>query len=393
MWGQNIYQMGIALFKELFIKNFKGFKRLHIRYTPGINIIYGKRCSGKTSLVDALLFLQLYSYYYGSFVKSRYITDPSIYSHMGETEFYIMAKLQFGEDSYYFRVDVDVEKPVYRETYIIGDTVFTYRSDGRLSIKDVRKSRYVPKNYQTPGESIWEQIGKWRIILSNLPWRSLGHLVSIEASYWGGITEAIKHVPEIISRVLVYRIELKDKKLLNEVKMRLKKLFESVFITHRYLREIAVLKYIDLKNAIGPSKHVSRIFDPYASNFPWIYLLLIRRGYSDIIHEYLKKLGLKLKVSVGSTIDNRYYLVSTAKSKAIYLLNMPTSLVKILVLVSALLYSNGVVIIDDFDEYLDNTVAEKLLEIYSERAKQAILTTRSEGLKGNNIISLEEYGS
>ncbi len=357
-------------------------------FKQGINVIHGRGCSGKTSIIDAFLFLQLYSYYYGSTIKNRILTDPTLYSYMGETEFSIMTGLKINDNEYFFRIDVDTEKPEYVESYIIRDTVFTYRPIGRLSIKDARRSKYIPPGYNAPRDTLWDRIGKWRLVISNLPWNSLGHLVSVESSYWGGIDEAIKHVPEIISRILASKIRLSDRELLTEIRIRLKELFTYVFITHRFLRGIVVLKYIDYKNAVGPSKHVSRIFDPYASNFPWIYLSLIKNGKSDEISRYLRNMGYDYNVSIGSTIDNRYYLILTQKNKALYLFNLPTSLIKTLIILSTIFYSNGVVVIDDFEEFLDEKEINQLLEIFRRNTIQLIATSRSGRIKGEHIIHL-----
>lgn len=311
--------------------------------------------------------------------------------HEAKNKFAIIVKLLLSAKPVYYRLDGDAEKMTYKETFIFGDTVFTYDS-GMLRIKDARRSKYTPHDPSMIKESIWDQLKTWKIILAGLPWKSFPHLVTIEASLWGGIVEAEKNVPEILARVLIGKIELPGKELRIKFFKKLKDLFRLVFTTHRFLRRIVILKNIDYKNAIGPSKHVSMLFDPYASNFPWIYLQLLRQGKSIIIRDGLKYLGLDdLTFMVGSTIDNRYYIYVKEKDRAIYSTRLATSTIKLLVCLSALAFSNGVVLIDDFDEHMDEDVSRRLLDYLARASKQLIITTRREiniDRKNTNIVYL-----
>ncbi len=367
------------MFGGIRIINFRGFTDKEFKFSPGLNIIYGKSRSGKTTIIDAFLFLQLFSYFYGSLYEAHpLLSDPTVLVHGDKKKFAITVKLLLSGKPVYYRLDGNTEKMIYKESFIFDDTVFTYDS-GMLRIKDARKSKYTPYDPSIIKESIWDKLKTWKITLAGLPWKSFPHLVTVEASHWGGIVEAEKNVPEILARVLIGKIELPDKELRIKFFKKLKELFRLVFTTHHFLRKIVVLKYIDYKNAIGPSKYVSMLFDPYASNFPWIYLQLLRQGKGIIIRDGLRYLGIDdLTFMVGSTIDNRYYIYVKEKNKAIYSTRLATSTIKLLIYLSALAFSNGVVLIDDFDEHMDEDVSRKLLDYLARASRQLIITTRRE---------------
>ncbi len=382
------------MIRELIIENFRGFKEFMVGFNKGLNIIHGGNCRGKSSIIDSILFLQMYSYYAGNPHEHHpVIADPSILVHAGEKEFYIALKLYHeGIGDVYYRIDADTEEIMYTESFIIDDTVYTY-SGGILRIKDARRSRYTPKTFKIHGETLWDRIGKWKIKVSGLPWRNTSHLVSVETSHWGGIIEAAENVPEILSRIISARLITSGREVAENLRLRLRKFFKTVFLTHYFLRRMVVLKNIDYKNAIGPSKHLTLIMDPYASNFPWILLNAIRMGHGPGINKDMHELGYKgREFSVASTIDNRYYLLMTINGKAVYTTRLPLSLVKTLVYVTAARFSNGHVLIDDFDDHLDEDSSIRLLKVLRRNTNQLIITTRRRHVAGKvegKIISLD----
>ncbi len=370
--------MGVGMIKELIIENFRGFKEYMIEFDKGLNVIHGGNCKGKSSIIDSILFLQMYSYYAGNPHEHHpVITDPSVLVRAGEKEFCVALKLYHeGVGDVYYRIDVDTEGIMYTESFIIDDTVYTY-SGGVLRIKDARRSRYTPKTHEIPGETLWDRINKWKIKVAGLPWRNTSHLVSVETSHWGGIVEAAENVPEILSRIISARLIISGREVAENLRLRLRRFFKTVFLTHYFLRRMVVLKNIDYKNAIGPSKHLTLIMDPYASNFPWILLNAIRMGHGPSIRKDMEELGYKgREFSVASTIDNRYYLLMTVNGRAVYTTRLPLSLVKTLVYVTAARFSNGHLLIDDFDDHLDEDSSIKLLNVLKQNTNQLIVATR-----------------
>ncbi len=103
--------MGVGMIKELIIENFRGFKEYMVEFDKGLNIIHGGNCKGKSSIIDSILFLQMYSYYAGNPHEHHpVITDPSILVRAGEKEFYVALKLYHeGIVDIYYRIDVDTE--------------------------------------------------------------------------------------------------------------------------------------------------------------------------------------------------------------------------------------------------------------------------------------------
>ncbi len=381
------------MYKEVFIRNFRGFKEKRLELKPGLNIVFGDNCTGKSSLVDSILFLQQYSYYAGNpHIHHPLIADPSTQVLAGEKEFTVAVRMSLaGIGDIYYRLDVETEHIMYTESFIIGDTVYTY-SDGSLRIKNARRSRYTPEGYRFEGESIWDKLGVWRIKVGGLPWRNTAHLVSIETSHWGGIVEATRNVPEILSRIISARMGPETRVMTGGIRRRLRDFFKTIFLAHNFLRGTVIIKGIDFKNAIGPSKHLSMIMNPYASNFPWIFLNALRMGHGEAIRRDMEALGYTdREFSVASTIDNRFYLLMTMKGRAVYSTRLPYSLVKALIYVVASHFSNRYMIIDDYDEYLDEESSRRILERIRGNTDQLILTTRRKHLLGldGHVITLK----
>jgi hypothetical protein len=377
------------LISKLHLIGFKGIRNRTFNLQTGINIIHGGSCTGKSSIIDALHLLQLYSYYAASPYETHItLSDPSSYVYHGEDGFTIIMGMDTGRGSgSIYRLDYDRKLMQYTETYIINDTVYTY-SGGRLRIKDARISRYTPKWYEfEPGE-FWDKIGKWKITIRGLPWRNTPHLVAIEMGHWGGIEEATRNVPLILARVISGKIALEDRNLAKMLRGKIRVFFQTVFQTHSFLRGMAILKHIDYKNALGPSKHLSQMIDPYGSNFPWIYLNALRLGLGEKIKNTMRSLGFDKDYAVESTIDNRYYIVLIDRQGKVYFRTIPYSISKALIITVSLYYSNGVLAIDDFDEYLEPELAERLLEILGREGKQVIATSRRLRSGNANIIEL-----
>ncbi len=289
----------------------------------------------------------------------------------------------------YLRITYNKTTNNFREDYVVDNTLYVIEN-GVLRIKDVRKARSKPIDYpETIRETPWDKLGVSRIVIGKLPWRTLSRMVSVETVYWGGFRLAKTHVPIILGKILSSRIDdrigVEDKKVITRI---LGELFKYVFDVYEYISSTNIVKSINFKNVCGPSRFRGRIVDPFASNIPWIYLLLEESNRGEYVRECLEASGFKgIDISVGKTIDNKYYLNIRVKGIHISPHSLPYSLVKTLTVCVVSHYSNGTIVMDDFDEFLDRYIVGNLIDYLVGLNKQFILTTRRKPREDLGIFS------
>jgi hypothetical protein len=362
-----------------------------------VNIIYGKPFSGKTSLVDAFLFLKKYSSIATQkieYISEYWSIDDILYSN--HKIFAIMIRTSNDREGY-LRIIYNKTTNSFREDYIVSNTLYVIEN-GVLRIKDIRKARSKPIDYpETIGKTPWDKLSVYKIIIGKLPWRTLSRMVSVETVYWGGFKLAKTHVPVILGKILSSRINdkvsIEDKKVVTEI---LGELFRYVFDVYEYISLTNIIKSINFKNVCGPSRFRGRAVDPFASNIPWIYLLLEESNREGYVRECLEASGFKdVDISVAKTIDNKYYLNVRINGVHVSPHSLPYSLIKTLTICVVSHYSSGSIVIDDFDEFLNREIVNALIDYLIELNKQFILTTRREprgdlGISGDkvNIINM-----
>ncbi len=368
--------------KELFIKNYRGIDKKRLVFKENINILYGANRSGKTSIVDSLLFLQ------------RYLMNPShtlehllniwfgeAIAHGRSREFSIFVKTIDREEGLegFFGLRVDVDKNRVREIYIVEDTVFSIEN-GVLEASDLKNFKEKSLGLVPRDESIWDVIGKKKITIARLPWRTVAGLISSEIIYYGFETAYTK-TPDILSKILVSRLtdfSEEAKKLFGE---RLVMFLRYAFKTLYHVKRSVIVKYIDYKNAVGPSKFRGHIIDPHFSNLPWIIYTMYERDMTKELIDCLRGVGIPLSMfGVEKTVDQRYYIVLETSGREIMRDGIPASMVKLLSLCTASCYSRGFIVFDDYDEYIDPSIVGQLLGILRDTGKQYIFTTRRKPL-------------
>ncbi|OYT39202.1 MAG: hypothetical protein B6U89_04480 [Desulfurococcales archaeon ex4484_58] len=362
---------------ELYVKNFRGISEKKLLFHEGINIIRGPSSSGKTSLVDSLLFLQRFSLNPTltlEYLLNVWFGEAIVYRKAKEFE--IMIQTIEGEQRSYFGLRVNISRDKIREFYIVKDTYFIV-DGGDLYAQDIRAVKKKPANYSYEETNIWDQIPirSHKLAFTKLPWKTIAGMISHEASYYG-YDVALEKAPYVLSRVLVSKTDLSGEAR-NLMINRLIDLFKYAFKLHRLFRRSVIIKSIDFKNAVGPTKLRGYVVDPHFSNLPWIIYTLHEKGSIDELFDCLNKIGVNESLSgVSKTVDQRYYLIINSGGREIVREGIPTNFIKLLTICTAACYSKKLIVIDDFDEFLDENLVHALLKTLLTFNKQFILTTR-----------------
>ncbi len=381
---------------ELYISSFKGIQSKTLSLTPGINVIRGGKCSGKTSIVDSLLFIQRYSLTpTRSLEYLLNIWFGVSVAHGRSRSFEIMVHTRGSGESEngYYGLKADTGHNIIEEFYVVGDTSLIVRQDA-LEITSTYLFNRELAEREGIREDVWDRIRKRRLKISGLPWKTVASMVSSEVIHYG-FDVAYKKVPQAVSALLVERmVDLsgEEKQL---VKNRLVQILRYAFKVVRFFRRSVIVKNIDYKNAVGPSKIRGLTIDPHFSNLPWIiYRLYESRRVGDLL-SCLESIGLNDTLhGVEKTIDQRYYLVVVSGRREVMRDGISTSFVKATAICTALHYADDLVVFDDFDEYLDDDLVHSLLKIMGGSGKQVLLTTRRKLIVGGvnriNIIDLHK---
>jgi len=362
--------------RRLYIKSFRGIEEKLLEFGDNVNIVYGAGRSGKTSIVDALLFLQRYS-----LSPSQYL-DPLLNIWFGEAvvhgkagKFQIMINTLDKELQGFFGIEVDTQHNRVVEQYIVDDTLFAVK-DGVLEAEDPRLLKLKLFEHETGGKSFWDKMDRGIIPITKLPWKTIADLVSIETAFYG-IETAFEKVPDILSDAMIPRLRGVDDEGKKELTARVRKFFKYAFKLHYMLRRSVIVRYIDYKNAVGPSKIRGHAVDPHFSNLPWILYNIFEKDLTHKLSDCLRSIGLHdLVIGVEKTIDQRYYLTINVKGKDIVRDGIPVSIVKLLSLCVASCYASNLIVFDDYDEYLNVEDIAKVFSTIIPMNKQYILTSR-----------------
>ncbi len=367
---------------RLYIEGFRGIDKRQIELNPGLNILRGRRCSGKTSVVDSLLFLQRFSISPSRSLENllhTWFTYAVV--HRSGNKFTVAIETN-GEDEEkgVFGLTGDVKENSINEFYVVKDTIVSMKMDS-MEISSIFLSRasFLEEVKSRLGENIWSRISKKRIKYKRVPWKTIAGLVWSEITHYG-FEIAYKKIPEAIATILVNRAVDLSKEERETLKPRLAEILRYAFKINRFLRRSVVAKHIDYKNAIGPSKLRGHSIDPHFSNLPWILYNMYRVEKHGGVIDCLSRLGVRDGLhGIDKTIDHRYYIVVSSQGREITREGIATSFVKSLALCTAINYAEDLVVIDDFDEYLDEELAGNFLRLAVETGKQVILTTRRTG--------------
>ncbi|GEM_PF-4265322 len=376
---------------RLYIEGFRGIDKREIKLNPGLNILRGRRCSGKTSVVDSLLFLQRFSISPSRSLENllhTWFTYAVV--HRSGNKFTVAVETN-GEDEEkgVFGLTGDVKGNSINEFYVVKDTIVSMKMDS-MEISSIFLSRasFLEEVKSRLGENIWSRISKKRIKYKRVPWKTIAGLVWSEITHYG-FEIAYKKIPEAIATILVNRAVDLSKEERETLKPRLAEILRYAFKINRFLRRSVVAKHIDYKNAIGPSKLRGHSIDPHFSNLPWILYNMYRVEKHGGVIDCLSRLGVRDGLhGIDKTVDHRYYIVVSSQGREIMREGIATSFVKSLALCTAINYAEELVVVDDFDEYLDEELAGNFLRLAVETSKQVILTTRrSSGYLGAGFKS------
>jgi len=222
-------------------------------------------------------------------------------------------------------------------------------------------------------------MGKRRIKFENLPWKTVSEIAYAETISYG-FEVASRRIPEVLAKLLVREASGLSQREQSVLEDRLKLVFTYAFHVNKLFRESIVVKDVDFKNAVGPSKLRGRVIDPYFSNLPWILYSMYRSGKLEPVIECLESAGVLCKLAgVERTVDNRYYIMASSKGLEVVRESIPVSFVKALALCTALSHSHSFAVVDDFDEYLDSDTSTRLLATALKTGKQLVLTNRRKG--------------
>jgi hypothetical protein len=380
---------------RLFIKGFRGISEKWFRLGDAVNIIHGGRCSGKSSIIDSLLFLHRYSITPTSSLEHMLHTwFTSSIIHHGYREFRILVETSGESDeSGFYGLTGSIEDNTISELYIVGDTAMKTKS-GVLEVFSV----YLLEDRELLGlttssldENIWEDLSKKRLIFKRLPWRTIAGLVWSEVTHYG-FEIAYKKVPEVISSILLGYARDLSREEKERLAGRIASVIRYAFRIGRFFRRSVIAKHIDYKNAVGPSKLRGASIDPHLSNLPWILYNMYNSGRIGSVLECLEEIGVRDGLhGVERTIDQRYYIVVDSNGKEIMREGISTSFVKALALCTVLNYSEKLVAIDDYDEYLDEELTRNFIELASKSNRQVILTTRRKTVESVGNTARHNY--
>jgi len=362
---------------RLYIRNFRGIREKVVEFKPGLNILYGGRCSGKTSIVDSLLFIQ------------RYLISPTRnllnlvhtwftygLAYRGEDVFNIAVETTFENNvKGLFNLTVNVDDGDISEMYIYGDTAIE-SSKGEIKVMDVKLvDQKLLKQVAQPSD-FWDRMEKKEFTFRNLPWRSISEFLVNETIYFN-YEEAVEKIPVVFSRLITNRYLSLSRELLNGLRSRIENVVRYALHIHDLFRGSVIVKQIDYKNAIGPSKFRGVLIDPHFSNLPWIIKQIGEIGEFNELNKCLENMGFRdISLSVDKTIDQRYYLVVESKGLKLIRESISLSLLKTISLCTILTYGRKLIVIDDFEVYMDNDMIRRFINMISKIDRQVILTTR-----------------
>ena len=364
---------------KLHVKSFRGLNKHVIELDKGLNILHGRRCSGKTSIVDSLLFLQ------------RFIISPSrrleallhtwftlAIVHKGGNKFSIAIKTLGREtERGIFGIIGDLKENSIQEFYAVGDTLISMKT-GQMEISNILLSRedFIEELRDEIEENVWNRVSRKKLRYEKVPWTTITGLIWGEITHYG-FDIAYKNIPEAIATILLKRAKDLSKEEKDLLKPRIVSVLKYAFKINRFLRRSVVAKHIDYKNAIGPSKLRGYTIDPHFSNLPWILYNIYRGDEHKDILQCLSEMGVHdMLHGIERTVDHRYYIIASSRGTEIIREGIASSFIKALALCTAIKYAENLVVIDDFDEYLDEELSLNFLKIAGNVRKQVILTTR-----------------
>jgi len=380
------------LVEEVYIEGFRGISKRVLKLSSGVNVVYGKPCSGKTSIVDAFLFTQRFMLNPSSSLETLLHTwfSETVF-HSGKRKFSIAFKTRGESVAGVYGLVADSETNTLTEYFITGDTAL-YSSSG---VVEVTSPLLIGEGFAralAPGTGlgVWEEVGKRRIKFENLPWKTASEIAYAETISYG-FEVASRRVPEVLAKLFVREASGLSQREQGVLEERLKHVFTYAFHVNKLFRESVVVKDVDFKNAVGPSKLRGSVIDPYFSNLPWILYSMYRSGRLEPVIECLESAGVPGKLAgVERTVDNRYYIVASNRGLEAVRESIPVSFVKALAVCTALSHSQSFVVVDDFDEYLDSDTSARLLATALKTGKQLVLTTRRRGWYAGFAASVVE---
>ncbi len=390
-----------TIINRLFLENFKAFKTLDVKLDK-LSIVVGGRRSGKTSFVEALEILS-------RLMREAGLTG-SIYRHWWGLENlayrrkgYIRIGVGIRDDSYdvhgYFQVTIDTREYRFVEEYHVDGVIATI-DDGVMILRLPERDEYMALDSKVISgvEDLFEE----EIKLGVTPWGSIIAFSNQNLRYWGSLKDTMASATDLLARILLSVRQVgRIRKLRTNSRYRdilytvIKDILSLGIIACYTLANATYIKWIDFRTTTNPVKDVFGYLRYDASNLPGYIHRLFIRGYRL---DYINRM-VELYCGIGSRIElvelpNKTIFIKTyCGEEEVAPPNLPLGLVKAIALGTALDSPSPLVVIDDFDEYLDEDVARKFIEYAMESGKQVILTTRrsvyASGLPPENIVLLE----
>lgn len=372
--------VGKMFLKKLYISKFRGIDEREVDLCKRLNIIVSEKRIGKTSIVDSILFLQRYV------LSPSYSLEPLLHTwftssltHFGSRKSSIIVEIVDNNEKVFFGLDIDVKKNTIEEKYVYKDTVLaTKEGDWAIYNVYIDSSKLLTREAGKLGENIWENIEKKLLRFTKPVTKTVTGAISAEILYYGFKT-AYETLPQSIADTLLSIAKDLRSKHIELLRNRLVYILKYAFKINYFLRNSIVIRGIDYKNAIGPSKLRGSIIDPYCSNLPWIIYSIQRRGQLDCVNSCLENLGISEYVrGVEKTIDRRYYLVLSMEKHIIARESIPLSVIKSLLLCTSICYPSNIIVIDDYDDYLDKSLVQSILKYLKKVDRQVVFTSRRE---------------
>ncbi len=382
------------IIRRLCLYSFKAFEKTCFDLKP-LTVFIGKTGSGKSSIIDSLAVL-------------REITTRGCVHSCGFERWWSLRNLVHNRDPRGFRVSItavvgdvsgrytvhiDPRSGRLREEYVIENTVYSVE-DGVVRASDARRMRgYAAEAATKP--SPWDMLDYDSIRVSILPWLTMVDFSRAEISYWGDGKSAIEVVPDLFSRTVSRRAELKkpSEKEMWALQILFYNFSKYAIAIHDLLRRSIVVGVPKLYRGLGPTRNRATILDYDLSNLPYVLRLHRGRGILEYVSEKISEiLGREATVEVRETVDRRSYIVLNIGNTVLDPPSMPRSMVKIIAVLAAAYMKTDLIAIDDFDEYLDMETAHALLDVLRESDAQVIITSRRPGLAAElqpeNVILL-----